>query len=232
MKQLIVTLLFVFVYVCLFASWVPFRAGDNQLHLNVTKSDNAGVSFTIAINGMDSEEVVHNGVTYQRIEIPENSGFGAVGSPAIPRIIKLVAIPECQDVTLSVSVNTPTVLSNYNLYPNPQLVINTDANGAKYSSEVFYKDQATYEGHEYLYDYIATIKSTGYFRDQKFAEIEILPINYNPGDRTILANNELTITLSFVSPSGNINVNTGIFNGVASSTMINYPAIWNHCFGK
>lgn len=148
-KQLIVTLLFVFVYVCLFASWVPFRAGDNQLHLNVTKSDNAGVSFTIAINGMDSEEVVHNGVTYQRIEILENSGFGAVGSPAIPRIIKLVAIPECQDVTLSVSVNTPTVLSNYNLYPNPQLVINTDANGAKYSSEVFYINNGIYSYNSY-----------------------------------------------------------------------------------
>jgi tetratricopeptide (TPR) repeat protein len=217
-------MLFIFANAFLMASWVAFRSGDDQLHINLTQSNNSGVCFTVSLNGMDCEQVNHNGVTYDRISVPETSGYGIMGSPAIPRISKLIAIPECQDVVLTVSSNTPAVMNNYNLYPNPQFVINTDSNGAKYSTEEFCIDQTKYEINAYLCDYIATIKSTGYFRDQKFAEIEIIPINYNPIAKTLLINKDIIVNLSFVSPSGNVNVNTGIFNGIASNSMINYQS--------
>ena len=158
-------------------SWVSFTKTTPEAPIvDLTASDNQSVSFTVEVCGMYKQDITEGPETFQRVSIPSSGLLKIQGEPELPVIRQLIAIPECSDVILSVNITGQTAFSNYNIYPVPasQEVQNPD--GTVYLEEVFTKDAAAYAQNIYLPWMNAEIVSTGYLRDQKYAEVFIYPV--------------------------------------------------------
>ena len=171
---------------------------------------------------MYKTDIPENGTNYQRISIPGNMVSNDAGEPELPIVRKLIAIPECDNVSLTANVTSQNTYSNYLIYPSPDLYEVNNADGSSYPAESFTINNATYSQTNAIPGVNAEIASIGYLRGQKYAEVFLHPVQFNPNAQSITVNESYNITLTFTNPSSNINENVGIFNNVASSGFINY----------
>jgi hypothetical protein len=225
MKKSILSIVacFLLVSTAISQNWVSFTKTTPEAPIvNLTGSNNQSVSFTVEVCGMYKQNITEGNVTYQRVSIPSSGKQSETGKPELPFIRQLIAIPECSDVTLSVNIIAQTSFSNYNIYPAPGFQEAQDQYGGKYLEEVFTKDAATYAQNLYLPGTNAEINSTGYLRGQKYAEVYIYPVQFNPVSGQLNVYTNYQLTLSFTNSTTAINTNTGIFNNVAANAMLNY----------
>jgi len=203
--------------------WVTFtKSNPEPPIINLIQSNNQQVGFNVEVCGMFKNDLTEEGEPFQRIEIPGAGKTMETGSPELPYIRQLIAIPECDDVNISVNISSQTNFNNYNIYPAPDYEEVQDPSGGYYVQEVFTKDETIYSQDIYLPGMNAEIVSFGYLRDQKYAEVFIYPIQFNPVLKHIEVFTNYQITLDFINPTTPVNVNTGIFNNVATNTMLNY----------
>lgn len=204
-------------------TWIPFTSPTPQTaDVSLIESDNVSVEFSIEVFGMYQTDILESGIDFQRISTPGGSGTVVVGQPEMPVIRQLIAIPHCTDVTLSVNVTATTSFTNFNIYPAPELVEVTHPDSSVSVEESFVYDQAAYQQNQNYPQVTAEIASTGYLRDQMYAEVFIYPILFNPVTGNLQVNTNYELTLTFTNPSGPVNENTGIFNNVASNVFLNY----------
>jgi hypothetical protein len=222
-------LLFAFCY--LFSSivytqeWVPFtKAIPEEPIINLIESNNQQVEFSAEVCGMYKQNIVQQSETFQRIEIPGAGRSVETGEPELPYIRQLIAIPECDDVVLTVNITGQTSFSNYYIYPAPDYEEVQNPDGTVYLQEVFFKNEAVYPQNSYQPGMNAEIVSTGYLRDQKYAEVFLYPIQFNPGTKQLNVFTHYQVILYFTNQSSAVNVNTGIFNNVATHTFLNYTS--------
>lgn len=183
MKKSILSILacFLLVSTAISQNWVNFTKTTPEAPIvNLTTSNNQSVSFTVEVCGMYNQDITEGSETFQRVSVPSSGSLKIQGEPELPVIRQLIAIPECSDVTLSVNITGQTTFSNYNIYPVPVLQEVQNADGSVYLEEVFAKDDAAYAQNQYLPGMNAEIISTGYLRDQKYAEVFIYPVQFNP----------------------------------------------------
>jgi len=76
--------------------WISFggKAAGTPPEVSVSRSDNQQVSFTVGVSGMYVETKNEASGVYKRLSMPQCNVMGAVGSPEIPVITRMVAIPE------------------------------------------------------------------------------------------------------------------------------------------
>ena len=225
MKKIILSL----ALCCLFGSilpaqdWVMFTQSTPQSPIiDLIQSDNQQVEFTVEVCGMFKTDLTEEGESFQRIEIPGAGKTDETGEPELPYIRQLIAIPECEGVVLTVNIIGHTDFNDYNIFPAPDYEEVQNPGGAVYLQEVFYKNDTVYEQNIYMPGINAEIVSTGYLRGQKYVEVYIYPIQFNPVSKHINVYTNYELILDFINPAGPVNVNTGIFNNVATNTMLNY----------
>lgn len=203
--------------------WVTFtKTTPEQPIIELIISTNQQVEFNVEVCGMYKTGITEEGELFQRIEIPGAGKTSETGSPELPYIRQLIAIPECDDVVLLVNITGQTDFSYYNIYPSPDFDEVQNPDGTVYLQEVFTKNEAIYNQNNNLPGMNAEIVSTGYLRDQKYAEVYLYPVQFNPILKHINVFTHYEITLEFINPSTQVNENTGIFNNVATNTMLNY----------
>jgi hypothetical protein len=206
-------------------TWTSFTSSTpQQVEENLIISNNTSVQFNVEIFGMYEKDVTANGIDFQRINIPGAIQSVSIGQPEMPYIRNLIAIPHCDDVTMSVNITGTTSFTNYNIYPAPELVEVTNPDGSLSVEESFVYNAAAYQQNLNYPQVNAEIVSTGYLRDQMYAEVHIYPVQFNPVTGILQIGTNYEITLSFANPGGPVNENTGIFNNVASNVFMNYAS--------
>jgi len=183
MKKIILSIVacFLTVSIAISQNWVSFTKTTPEAPIvNLSTSNNQAVSFTVEFCGMYKQDITEGNETFQRVSVPSSGTLTVTGEPELPVFRQLIAIPECTVVTLSVNITGQTTFSNYNIYPVPALQEVQNTNGTVYLEEVFTKDATPYAQNQYLPGMNAEIVSTGYLRDQKYAEVFIYPVQFNP----------------------------------------------------
>ncbi len=214
---------------CLFGSivlaqdWVTFTKSNPEAPIiDLIQTTNQQVEFTVEVCGMFKNDLNAEGENFQRIEILGAGKSMETGEPELPYIRQLIAIPECDDVILTVNIMGQTGFNNYNIYPSPDYEEVQNPDGTVYLQEVFSKYETAYAQNVYFNGMNAEIVSVGYLRGQKYAEVFLYPVQFNPVTQHIEVYTNYEISLEFVNPTSDVNVNTGIFNNVATNTMLNY----------
>ncbi len=204
-------------------SWVTFTSTTPQAaDISLIESDNVSVEFSVDVFGMYKTDTTVSNMSFQRINTPGGAVTVTVGEPEMPYIRQLIAIPHCDDVSLTVNVTGTTSFSNYNVYPAPELVEVIHPDSSVSVEESFIYDTAAYLLNQNYPQVAAEIVSTGYLRDQMYAEVFVYPVQFNPVTGNLLVNTSYELTLSFTNPSGPVNENVGIFNNVATNVFLNY----------
>ena len=226
MKKILFVIALCWVSIFLHAqTWINLGSSTpKEISATVTDSSSQTIHVHFSTQGFYSESINVGNIIYQRLSIPGTGKTYTVGNPELPSFSQMVAIPECSNVSLSFQVLQEQVLDNYNIYPAPdyQEVINTDS--TSYVEEVFSKNDSYYVDNIVTPSINVEMTETGYFRSQKYAEIQVSPIRYNPAMQKLYVAKEIEVTLTLTNATGPTSANLGIFNNVAAHTMLNYES--------
>jgi hypothetical protein len=147
-------------------TWIPFtsqstvynQSAGTQVKQSISQkqntillsSGNSGVSFTVHVDGMTVNEKNIGVASYMGLSIPDCEVTMKEGSPQLPMIVKLIAIPDCDDVILSVTSSNETNLNNYKIVPAPGYISKKQPDGDDSQTEVFAEDKSVYST-DYFY---------------------------------------------------------------------------------
>jgi hypothetical protein len=162
-----------------------------------------------------------DGETYQRLTLPGGSNYGAVGYPEIPCLSKLLAVPKCDSMNVSLTVSDSLIFDHYNIYPVPAMIPNPN-NGGGNLIEQFVKNDSIY-GLDQLFPMgLYQSQSGGYLRSQKVQKMTGFPFHYDPQTQQLIVYTTFTITILFQNPQSSVTVNNGLFNKLCQSTLLNF----------
>ena len=204
-------------------SWVSFlQQTKTKPTINLTSSNNNIVSFTVQINGMETSAKTISEVQYQSLSIPDCEIMSKEGSPQLPFITKLIAVPDCDNVSISVSNSNMLSFSDYEIIPAPRYEHKKLPDGRDQLVQVFEEDKSVYSNNADFPGKFGEIIETGYVRDQKVVRVAIYPIQFNPADKKIKAYTNFNIVLTFSNPKSSVNKELGIFRNIMYHASLNY----------
>jgi hypothetical protein len=203
--------------------WVPFlQQTKTEPTVTLASSNNNNVSFSIKINGMLVADKKVGETAYQLLSIPDGELMMQEGSPQVPMITKLIAIPDCDNVSISVTYSNKLGFEKYNILPAPRFEKKKGQDGSDSQVEVFEENKSMYSSNAEFPGKYGEILETGYVRGQKVARVAIYPVQFNPISKTINAFTDFNINLTFVNPSSSVNKELGIFRNMMHHTALNY----------
>ncbi len=203
-------------------NWIAFhQQTKTKPSIILTSSDNSNVSFTVQINGMYAADKKNEAVIYRSLSIPDGELIIEEGSPQLPMISKLIAIPDCDDVSFSLSPSNKIEFTNYNILPAPKYQSKKWQDDSGESEEVFEENKTIYSANAFFPGKYGKIE-IGYVRDQKVARVTIYPVQFNDVSINVNVFTDFNINLSFINPKSPVNKELGIFRNMMHHVALNY----------
>ncbi|MDR0363477.1 MAG: hypothetical protein LBH92_00400 [Bacteroidales bacterium] len=160
--------------------WVSITSNPQMpTTISTTRSTSSQVKFTVFLPGFVSKMKSEGTKLFQRVSLSEQMLTGETGTPNIPTIFQLVAIPEYSQITYSVQVLSSQMLTGYALYPIPERGERHE-DGLSYVEEAYALNAAAYAQNTNLPGTYYQVMETGYIRSQKFIRPELYPMQCNP----------------------------------------------------
>ena len=163
---------------------------NKQFQILSTSANSITLKFQSGSWQYDSIDI--DGISTQRFRF-ENSGFtGEAGSPMLPYSTTLIGIPVDATARLSIISIKSRELENITLTPYPTIIKQDDI-----SSENYEFNSGIYKSNKELNPEIVTITETGFFRNQQVVQVQITPLQVEPGKQKIRLIDELTLKVAF-----------------------------------
>ncbi len=146
--------------------------------------------------------VAKDGVTYTNLSFDGAVSLGEIGSPSLPQIRHLIALPMDAAPTIKVKdyttqeftleeLNISAPLAPYQLSQNNEDVT-FEVNRKAYASDAFIQDD------------IASVTVLGTLRGVKIAQVEINPVNYNPARGVVRQYSNIDVEVEYDAPTSEI----------------------------
>jgi len=203
--------------------WLPFSQQPKAApSITLASSTNNIVSFRVKVSGMSVRDKTVGETLYQKLSLPHSEVMKIEGSPQLPMVTKLVAIPECDDVSISITQSNELRLENFYILPAPRIERKNSPGGGQVSSEVFEENKQKYATNADFPGKFGEIIEVGYVRGQKVARVAIYPIQFNPASKSLHIFTDFNVNISFKNPSSQINKELGIFGNMMQHAALNY----------
>jgi len=223
MKNVIFTLIVVLLHTQTSVSqeWTSFGNYESrEPTIELLESNDSIVEFNVFVPGMYSTEID----SFNRVEIPGHGRLDLIGYPEIPVITYLLAIPECDEVSINVTISDSIKIEGINIYPAPEVVEDTMQGGFVYLKEEFAYNDSIYSTDSWFTDTVVALDDPGAIRIQHVIRVILYPVKFNPVTKTIIAYPRMNVIVSFENPADSVNKNVGIFNELLGNTLINYQS--------
>ena len=126
-KITILSFVFISILTAKAQDFVEFTASESTIpKYELITSNDTLVKFNVIVPGMFETTID----TFNRVNIKGHTKMDSIGFPEMPIVSFLVAIPDCDSVSLNIKIMDSTQFSGYNIYPAPELVPDTLAGGA------------------------------------------------------------------------------------------------------
>ena len=170
----------------------------NQRSAQLQSNSMTGFSTTFSFNSIESDAISNEKGNFSEIYIDGSFPYGEVGSPSLPMITRLIAIP--QGATPVVTVNG----YSENEYSLEEYDINTlSAQQAPVRKNIdpttveYVVNDAAYARDTYTTDEIASIEDLGTMRGIRIGKLTIRPVAYNAAAKTVKVYNDVNVTVNF-----------------------------------
>lgn len=202
------------------SQWVAFDASGNDLvEIELIQSTNTTVIFDVYVPGMDVIEQTWDYIDYDRLRIIGGSMTDELGYPEVPEVRVQVCVPQCSDISIVSTSLQSTSLSSYNLYPVPEIILDSLKTGFFWES--FYKDLLAYTTPGFYPTETAVVSELNDFRGQKFVQVKVCPITHDPTTGALAVVIKQRIELQFANPVGEVNANLYGFGDVGEALFVN-----------
>jgi gingipain R len=179
---------------------ISFFKGSKNTDVFIKVSPETGGNLTIDFTfaGMLAEKYIHEGIEYDSVSIPDQGSLRIAGSPDMPSVSRLIAVPDGMEIKDILIVSKDTIkLDGFNIVPfqeKPkrcsQPVSRFMKNNIAYSSDMLFP---------------GTIMKTGVvsiLRDVSFFRLTVLPVQFNPVKKEIIVHRRIKVSVAF-APAGN-----------------------------
>jgi len=147
--------------------WISFSSNlPSKSEVKILTSTNQEIHYQVEILGMNQESKTFNGVNYQRLSVPGGQKWGDPGYPELPSVGKLLAVPECNGMNISIVFTDSLIFNGYNVYPTPRIVQDTSG-GNPHLDEEFVKSDSIYGLNQSFPSVSYRSEEGGYIREQK-----------------------------------------------------------------
>ncbi len=191
----------------------PAAAGEvsptGKLDLSLT-TDASGVVLDLSLPPYRIETIVHEGVTYQQIEIDGQGWWpgGQPGAPSLPERGLMLAVPPTGEVSVQVQEAQPQPVDGVSLgdgaqvplAPKPTGVLVQDETGERVV-EQWLVDPAAYSLERWTPASQAEITEEGWFRGYRFVRLSLRPFQFNPANGQLEVAPAMRVRVSFSEPA-------------------------------
>jgi parallel beta-helix repeat protein len=185
--------------------------------LEVIQTGSGGTSLRFGLQNLDVDDVYIEGEPRHQLGFEDSEPYGEIGSPSVPVLRKLIAIPECKKIEIDYEVVSQSEIQNVDVFPYPRTIWN----GVEGARQIYQKDNSIYTRNEHFPGESVNIVKIGYVRGQRLALVEIAPVHYNPVTNEVRVIEEIEIQIRTVDAEGGVFKNTGPMSAILSETVIN-----------
>ncbi len=204
-------------------------AGKPDLSLT---TDATGVVLDLSLPSYRIETIVHEGVTYQQIEIDGQGWWpgGQPGAPSLPERGLMLAVPPTGEVTVQVLEAQPQPVDGVSLgdgsqaplAPNPTGVLVEDEAGERLV-EQWLVDPAAYSLESRTPASQAEITQEGWFRGYRFVRLSLRPFQFDPASGQLAVAPAMRVRVSFSEPAPTPSAPADpLFSRILQATFANY----------
>ncbi|MEN8224251.1 MAG: C25 family cysteine peptidase [Bacteroidota bacterium] len=208
-------------------NWIPFYGSDPAYPiLNVEKQDMSGLTIDITIPGMFSEDIIHDGITYQKLSFEAWQSLYEVGLPELPIISEIIGLPDDKLVKVKILEQESITLENILVYPSQ--TPSKDILNGQYTG--FDIDEAFYAQDQVYPDVMANTNRPGIWRDVKVSGLHICPFEYTAASRQLKAITHMKIRVDFYGTDTEVVLNrdkniSDYFYKMYNSKIINFESM-------
>ncbi len=208
-------------------NWISFDGADPQFPaVVVEEQDMSGITLSISIPGMYSEEVIHNGITYQRLSFEAWQTLHEVGMPELPIISEIIALPADRLVKVKVLETESVMFDNMMVYPaqTPSKdILNGEYSGFDINED-FYSQDITFP------EIMSNTNKPGIWRDVKVAGLHICPFQYKAASRQLEVITQIRLRVDFYGTDTEVVLNrdkniSQYFYDMYNAKILNFEAM-------
>ena len=216
--------------------------------LNLIKSDEESIVFELSTLAFQVNEKNIDGTVYHTFSIEGYGETSEEGRPQLPVKGVMLGVPPGAKFEVHVlETDSLAAAGGYNVYPVPKVVIREDPYGldslqepyglsSKSIEYVFAKDEEVYSTDAFYPTDLVRVTSSGYLRDQRFVQLQLHPLQYNPVTQQLRFHKIMKVELRFAHdgskamPAVGTGEIGGPFEEVMRNAFINYESAkkWRH----
>jgi len=193
--------------------------------VRIISSSTSEIQLLVSVPGMVCETVEHDSTQYKKLSLPTYFHTLTEGSPALPAVRQMLAVPKGCQVSVSVTPLDSHVFSGCTAYPVEAEVIRYTDDGWPYIDTEFYLDQQAYGRSGDYPTPLAAAATSGSFRGQGVAEIVCYPVSTDPTRSEITVYPNMLVTVAMTGGSGGLSEELGPFTNAAQALLLGYAGI-------
>ncbi len=210
-------------------------------HLRLIRSDAKGIVLELHTPTYQVEEKQVEGTAYHLLSVAGYALTAEVGRPQLPVKMAMLGVPVNAQIELRILESDHSIVpEKYNVYPAPQAVADElpfdegmmdDVRRYRGVKLVFAKDRDAYSTDAFYPSELARMNSSGFIRDQRFVQLALHPLQYNPVTRQLSLYRKMKVELRFTyeeggpSPPGVSGVEAeGAFENLLGKALLNYES--------
>lgn len=210
------------------AEWVSLHGSTQPVApvVSLVQDDAVGTTLKIELSGFEVREFNAAGKTYQTIDLLTDIFTGEVGSPEVPYLATMLAVPDRGDVSVEVvAVGGLQKFSGYVLPPSKLSVPEGTPEPDYIENASAYNSSAAFP------DYTASLDDPVVFRDFRAVRVSLYPVRYVPKTKELQVYATMTVRVKYGAGAG-MNPRTAAkraippsFGSVYRQTFANYESV-------
>jgi hypothetical protein len=163
------------------------------LSINLVESNSESITLQFDFKEFQSSEVTLEGLSYQKLDISDAGITHEVGKPQVPVRGILFAAPDNTEIKLELLDFEVESHTGFRLPPTPSI--------AEEEREVAVFDDVTYRTDAFWPGSPVAMGLEGYIRDQRVAQLQFFPVQYNPVQEKIKVYKRMLVRVHFMRSS-------------------------------
>jgi Peptidase family C25/Propeptide_C25/HYDIN/CFA65/VesB-like, Ig-like domain len=224
-------ILFAIISVCistlsLSAIWVDVSDNSSKKDFEYSAKDLTAIDVHFSLQGYEYETIIRDGIEYKKITIPNEGKFIQTGLPDLPRITRLIAIPNVGGITLEVLEQQEQIESNFKIYPAQKLQIESQPIDNSFSI-----DESFYAGSRTFPESLVQLGEPAIMRDLRIVTLTINPFSYDSKSNELHVITDLILAiradenLPTINPKTNSKGLSRAFEPIYKGSILNYNVV-------
>ncbi len=196
-KLLIILIISAFLPFKMNAEWVSLnnnKVSNTPPKVTLVSDDNSCTVIKIELSGFNVKEFSTDGKIYQSVDLMTEIFSTEPGSPEMPYIAKVLAIPDQASISVEI-LETGKVETFNNIYIQPARLSWIEGE----SETPYIENPDTYNSNDIYPKEIVKVDPPSIFRDFRIARFSVFPIRYIPAKNELQVVSSITVRINYGS---------------------------------